>query len=201
MLKLSYAASLLIGFQLNSDASHIDLSAFQTQNNTEVASFARNLSQELEKKQQSAQTPNWLKTLEDNSQKSLMEQHFKMPHNKDAEFYIFASLKLKQKHLKALIEDAKRFGGAVVIRGLKNGSFQETIGYLNRILEKDSEGVLIDPTLFRKYYVTSVPVFVLADEDHHDIIRGNVTARFALLKMKLRGDLSSQANERLTHGK
>lgn len=82
---------------------------------------------------------------------------------------------------------------------MKNNSLRETIEYLSSILKKEHEGIQIDPNLFRQYVVKSVPTFVLANQDKFDCIRGNVTARFALSKMKEHGDLAGAALERLNY--
>lgn len=217
MLKVSCVAiSICLSFICcsNSFGSTIDLNSFQKPNirDFKLTEFVQHLNKEVESKQRAASAINqtdpivegksldWLNALEKGSQNFLHETIFNSPFE-ESDLYVFASLGLKKKHLKALVEDAKRFGGRVVIRGLKNGSFKDTISYLNSILQKEHEGVQIDPTLFRKYNVISVPAFVLLNENQYDIVRGNVTARFALSKMRAHGDLSTQANERLGYAK
>ena len=187
--KVSYVVSplwasllLYLSISFTVDCRAIDLSSFQKPN-AAIKEFAESLHKQLLTGQKSV---------------PLLKEK---PTIGTDQFYIFATLGLKKNHLKALIEDAKRFNGVVVIRGLKNNSFKETIDYLSSILKKEHEGVQIDPTLFRKYNVTSVPAFVLATTDQFDLLRGNVTARFALSKMQTHGKLSAAAKKRLNYEK
>ena len=119
----------------------------------------------------------------------------------EPEFYIFATLGLNQKLLKDLITSARNYKGAVVLRGLKEDSFIKTFEYLKQILGKENEGVLIDPTLFRKFEIRSVPAYVLSDGKDYDSIRGNVTAKFALSQIADKGQLKEEAKKVLSYAK
>ena len=111
-------------------------------------------------------------------------------------FYVFVTLAMP--HFKALVQDAKKYDATLVIRGLKDDSFIKTAKYLQEILKEDSEGILIDPTLFRKYQVKKVPTFVIAIDDAYDKLSGNVTIQYALNKIISDGELGNLAKELLT---
>ena len=118
---------------------------------------------------------------------------------------VFASFSMPQATIKHLAMDLKKVGGALVIRGLINNSFKETA----MALQKLGEGVLLDPTLFEKYNVTSVPTFIIFEvdlKDEHppyDRLTGNVSLRFVLEKVAQEGKIKSAALllEKLKGGK
>lgn len=119
-------------------------------------------------------------------------------------FYIFVSLNMKEKNLKSFAREAARYGGVMVIRGLKNDSMIDTVSYLQNLLKDKHEGVIIDPNLFRKYKIDKVPSFVVTKNcpyagcvQQYDIIRGNITPRFALSQIKSKGDLKEEAGRLL----
>ncbi|OJX09012.1 MAG: type-F conjugative transfer system pilin assembly protein TrbC [Caedibacter sp. 38-128] len=108
---------------------------------------------------------------------------------------VFASFSMPQATIKHLAMDLKKVGGALVIRGLINNSFKKTA----MALQKLGEGVLLDPTLFEKYNVTSVPTFIIFEgdlKDEHppyDRLTGNVSLRFALERVTQEGEIKSAA--------
>lgn len=113
------------------------------------------------------------------------------------DFFIFVSFSLHERNLRQIIEDARRYGAFVVIRGLKNNSMRETVQYLLRSVMSTGQGVLVDPTLFQKFGIRHVPSFVLYDGSRYDMLSGNVTVDFALRKFAERGDLKVEAKRRL----
>lgn len=106
---------------------------------------------------------------------------------------VFASFSMSQATLKQLAVDLKHVGSSLVIRGLINNSFKETASQLQKL----GEGVLLDPTLFEKFGITSVPTFIIFEGDlkdeqpPYDRISGNVSLRFALEKVAQEGEIKS----------
>lgn len=114
-------------------------------------------------------------------------------------FIAFASLSMPRDALRQMMEDVPRAGGAVVFRGLTRGSASIMTQGLQRVLKQGAQpdGVGIDPRLFRAFGITEVPAYVVASSDFDlcagfdctddvppfDIVRGNVTAAFALQRM------------------
>lgn len=105
---------------------------------------------------------------------------------KESGLYIFISTSMHDKKIREYAEDAKKYGAVLVLRGLKHNSFQKTIAYF----EKLNAEIQIDPNLFKKYQVRSVPQIVLAKGDKYDIIKGSVSLEFALRKFALEGDVN-----------
>jgi type-F conjugative transfer system pilin assembly protein TrbC len=116
-------------------------------------------------------------------------------------FYIFVSLSIPEKNLKAIAAEAKNYGATLVLRGLKENSYLKTASYLQELIEAEKIGFIIDPSLFAKYSVTSVPTFVLSALEEicpsnmtclpgkFDKLVGNVTVKYALDKFKKEGEV------------
>jgi len=90
---------------------------------------------------------------------------------------------------------AKKIGAKLVMRGFKNNSFKETIHYTQKI------AIEVDPVAFKKFGITSVPSFVLSDNDKFDKLVGNVSINYALTRFKDEGDLKEKAQEYLARFK
>ncbi len=135
----------------------------------------------------------------------LMKQDIQNPNNKldspnlkehvvngDSKLYVFVSFAMGDQSISQIITSAKKYGATVVLRGLYKNSMRETIAKL-----ADAAGIIIDPALFEKYTVTSVPTFILCNEDKFDVLRGNVSIKFALEQFVSSGDLKEYAKSRL----
>lgn len=111
-------------------------------------------------------------------------------------FIAFASTSMPPAALRAMIDDTTRAGGAVVFRGLPQGSAKALTAALSRIARdgEQMENVGIDPRLFRAFGIEAVPAYVVTTSDFdlcdgfdcrtqvppHDRMLGNVTAAHAL---------------------
>lgn len=108
---------------------------------------------------------------------------------------VFVSSSMPGPSIKAAARDAAKVGGAVVIRGLIGGSMAQTQQFFSDVFGDEKLGLLVDPRLFTTFRVESVPVVMVAErgivpcepqDDQceplpgHDVVRGNVTLRFAL---------------------
>lgn len=78
---------------------------------------------------------------------------------------IMVSFSMPESQIKALIDEAWRVGGNVVVRGLIDGDFNKTIIKLRSMSQEKSGGVVIDPAAFKRFKVTTVPTFVLPLEN------------------------------------
>jgi type-F conjugative transfer system pilin assembly protein TrbC len=116
---------------------------------------------------------------------------------------VFVSLSMPKKSLQQWAAQATKVGGVLVFRGFKNNSLKETIGTLKEVLgEQYTNGVLIDPTLFQRFEIKSVPAVVVSEkaappctQEHcqipaHDILYGDVGLSYALKKMRDDGQFS-----------
>lgn len=85
----------------------------------------------------------------------------KLEPNTYNQIYIFVSFSMPDSALKSYYVEAERAGAKLVMRGLKNNSF------LNTKAKADEIGISfdIDPNLFEKYQITSVPAIIVNSED------------------------------------
>ncbi len=113
----------------------------------------------------------------------------------DGNLYVFVSFSMGDQAISQMIKSARKHGAIVVLRGLYKNSMKETIAKLSDALKQG--GIVIDPNLFAKYSITSVPTFVLENKDRFDVLRGNVSVKFTLEKFASSGDLKECAKNRL----
>ena len=143
----------------------------------------------------------------------------KKPIREQETLYIFISLSLHKNTILELLSQAKRVGGVLVLRGLKEGSWKKTIEFMLPILEEHEEGIILDPTLFKRFDIGKVPAIVLAKDlrldsdylgnntggsdfnnerakpDSFDKISGNISIDYALRLFRQKGDLSAAADK------
>lgn len=110
---------------------------------------------------------------------------------------IFVSFNMPEESLRQLIADAHRVGGRLVIRGLVNNSFKDTTQAVYRLVQESNRGgVMVDPTLFKKFNITQVPAFVVVDHSNlsqpicskYDVLYGNVSLEYALRRFTSAGE-------------
>lgn len=118
--------------------------------------------------------------------------------------YIAVSLTMPKEALQQLAADGKKAGAKLVIRGLVNGSFEQTLIAAKEVFGQDAvSGVAIEPQVFRAYGVDRVPAFIAArspvqpcDEGvdcdsaatPHDRLAGNISLAEALRLLAQGGD-------------
>ncbi|MEC9357541.1 MAG: type-F conjugative transfer system pilin assembly protein TrbC [Pseudomonadota bacterium] len=76
---------------------------------------------------------------------------------------IMVSFSMPDTALRSLAHEARRIGAPMVLRGLVKDSFPETLAAIRSLAGEasDMSGVSIDPTLFTRFAVQSVPTYVL----------------------------------------
>ncbi len=119
--------------------------------------------------------------------------------------YVFVSLSMPKPALMALNKEAAQLGAALVLRGLKDNSYQKTAFYLQDMIEKTGQGFLIHPELFKRYEIHQVPSVVLAAdtlraEPIFDVVSGHIPIKTALLEMAQKGELKNEAKDWLQRG-
>jgi len=93
----------------------------------------------------------------------------------------FVSFSMPEDSLKAILEQVDRVGGTVLLRGLVNNSFKDTATVVARLVEEHGTGFGVDPKLFAKYDINTVPAFVVPNgETSFDKISGNISLVAAL---------------------
>ena len=83
---------------------------------------------------------------------------------KQEELLAFASLSMPAESLKRLVRDVGRAGGAVVLRGFKDGSLKTTATAI-QALGVDASAMQVNPNAFKQYRITAVPAIVLVKAD------------------------------------
>ncbi len=114
--------------------------------------------------------------------------------------YIFVSFSMPKTMLNQYDKIARHLGAKLVIRGLKNNSFKETIAYIKEI---NAQGTVIEinPQMFKEFEINLVPAFVMTDGDKDgnkaslkfDKLIGNVSIVYVIEKFVSQGDLSTLA--------
>lgn len=120
---------------------------------------------------------------------------------------IFVSFSMPRESLKSWIAQARTINAPIYIRGLINNSFQETTKAVSELVKEQPGGLLIDPTMFKKYSIAQVPAVVIvkkeimqkarketfvADKNTFDVIYGDVTLDYALEKLQAIAELHIQ---------
>ncbi len=114
------------------------------------------------------------------NQESSCQKGKKQTPIKDSNLYIFVSFSIPKETLKALANEAKKYNGLLVIRGLIDNSFLKTAKFLQEV----GVGVILDPTLFKQYDIKVVPTFVKTHKSLYQRIAGNISLAYALDKFK-----------------
>jgi type-F conjugative transfer system pilin assembly protein TrbC len=116
---------------------------------------------------------------------------------------VFVSNSMPRPLLKAYSIEARKYNGALVFKGLPDGSFKamsELVQYLSADLDQEENfAIQIDDEVFDKFGVTAVPTFVLSQErecteaigcqNSYDKISGNIGIKAALEKFAQSGEL------------
>ena len=84
-------------------------------------------------------------------------------------FYVFVSFSMPELTLRRLLNQARRIGAPLVLRGLVENDMNQTRLKVGELLDADNRrgdtridgGLSIDPTLYERFGVSVVPAFVL----------------------------------------
>lgn len=114
---------------------------------------------------------------------------------------VFVSFSMPPDELKQRVQDAAALNIPVVIRGMVNGDMRATANAVARLVkESNTGGVQIDPTTFRKYNISAVPVLIVAcgnQGDKVDRLQGDLTLHQALKRVAEEGDCAQTAKSLL----
>ncbi|EIY1064803.1 type-F conjugative transfer system pilin assembly protein TrbC [Escherichia coli] len=117
------------------------------------------------------------------------------------EALVFVSFSMPSDELKQRVKDAAQLNIPVVIRGMVNGDMRATANAVAGLVkESNSGGVQIDPTTFRKYNITAVPVLIVtcgSQGDNTDRLQGDLTLHQALKRVAEEGDCAQTAKSLL----
>ncbi len=108
--------------------------------------------------------------------------------------WIFVSFSMPKNLLAKYDKVARHIGAKLVIRGLKNNSFKETIDFIKEIGPQGAS-IAIHPQAFKEFKVESVPSFVINSANVYDKLTGNISLGYVLDKFADQGELSKQAQD------
>lgn len=116
----------------------------------------------------------------------------------DKNVIIFVSFSMPNESLKGWITEAERIHAPLVIRGLVNNSFKETLACMKELVGDNKGGMQLDPVLFKKFQIKQVPAVVVRKENEYDVIYGDAHLGYALETVIKRNDnLSVNAQQAL----
>lgn len=105
------------------------------------------------------------------------------------EVMIFMSFSIPLSLWKEYSESLEKTGGAFVIRGLPEDSFEAFAKALKVLREKGIYApIIINPKHFEKFEVNSVPTIICVEQKKYDKISGTISLRYALEKFSQEGD-------------
>lgn len=104
---------------------------------------------------------------------------------------IFVSFSMPNESIKGWMNEAEKIHSPVIIRGLVNNSFKETIKKISELVGDNKGGLQLDPELFREFKVKSVPAVVVRNGNTYDIVYGDVHLDYALQKIVKQNDVMS----------
>ena len=130
-----------------------------------------------------------------------------------AGLYIFVSTSMPKPLLKSYLQEANKYGGVLVLKGLPQGSFKELTKFVidltgnNGNLQDIAANIQIDDEAYERFKVVSVPTIVLSfDPEYHpnqsatfkfDKMVGNVGVKYSLEEFSKSGELAVQASRYL----
>lgn len=114
--------------------------------------------------------------LQTNKTEELCLSHGDSEPAQKSSLFIFISLSMPAAALKTLYEEAQAKGAVLVLRGLQDHSLKKTAETLKRL----EMSVQIDPLLFQKYHIESVPTFVWVQKNKVHTLMGHVSLAYAL---------------------
>ncbi|CNU00168.1 type-F conjugative transfer system pilin assembly protein TrbC [Salmonella enterica subsp. enterica serovar Panama] len=101
----------------------------------------------------------------------------------------FISFSIPEEGLKRMLGETRRYGIPATLRGMRDNDLKATAdAVLSLVKDGATDGVQIDPTLFTKYDIRSVPTLVVYCPQGYDVIRGNLRVKQALEKVVTAGD-------------
>jgi conjugal transfer pilus assembly protein TrbC len=202
-IKISFIIFLLgIASLARADSSYIDFAHAQAANIAAITSpynvDINEIKNHVSDQQQFPAVKNFIREVTASQQQSLTTTVVQQPFES---ILIFVSFSMPQTSLKQWLDQAHRTGASVVIRGLINNSFKETLSAMTRLVTDNTGGLLLDPTLFQKFDIKQVPAVVILQPSacsneqsclpRFDVIYGDVTLEYALQKLREQGEFSA----------
>ena len=104
---------------------------------------------------------------------------------------VFVSFSMPKEYLKKLCTQVNKAGGKIVLRGLLNNSFKDSIKYIKKeFIEIKFD---IDPKLFSKFSIKTAPSFVVSHRKKYDILSGSLSLKYVLDEFIKNGELKEES--------
>jgi type-F conjugative transfer system pilin assembly protein TrbC len=130
-----------------------------------------------------------------------------LPSEKEPGLFVFISTSMPPALLKEYRIAAEKYGAALVLRGLPEGSFHKLAEFVTELQgEKGKAAMFIDQEAFERFAIDSVPSIVLTSPSDaaninsgelYDKVLGNVGIKGALRTIAERGENAAHARELL----
>jgi conjugal transfer pilus assembly protein TrbC len=107
------------------------------------------------------------------------------PEKKDEGLLVLISLSMPKASLARLVDESARYGFPLVLRGMVNDSWKDTLSAMQSLIGNTAASVQIDPRLFTRFDVKVVPttVVVSAATERWVAVQGDVSVGYALEKI------------------
>lgn len=130
---------------------------------------------------------------------NLASQQRESTRDKPAEGAVYCiSFSIPDEGLKRMLHETHRYGIPATLRGLVNNDMKATTDAVMGLVKAGiTEGVQIDPTLYSRYGIRSVPALVVRCKAGFDVIQGNIRLKQALEKVVEKGDCADTARKLL----
>lgn len=151
----------------------------------------------LEPQRDPSPVPSLARRVIDKLARQQQEKHH-LPRN--AAFY-FVSFSIPEEGLTRMLYETRQYGIPATLRGLVNNDLRQTVDALGRLVQDGAtQGIQIDPTLFSRYGIESVPALIVQCDKGVDVIHGNLRLSQALQKMATQGDCATLVHQLLVRG-
>jgi conjugal transfer pilus assembly protein TrbC len=107
---------------------------------------------------------------------------------RNKEILIFVSFSMPDKALQDYYLSAQKYKARLIIRGLKNNSFQET----QKKIKDLRINIDIDPNLFAEYQISKVPTIVVVEQERAKKVTGHISLAKALEVMEYNAKSNSK---------
>lgn len=125
--------------------------------------------------------------------KCMAKESAQMP---DPALLVFISFSVPDATWLSLSNEIAKINGVFILRGLPNNSFQELAQRLLKLRQnRVNAEIQINPELFEKYGITSVPTFVISEEGKFDKVSGNISPSYAIDLAVQEGETASTARK------
>lgn len=99
----------------------------------------------------------------------------------ESSLLVFVSFSMPEQSLKQLAKQVKEKKGVLVLRGLHNNSYKQTLKKIYSITKDAQSGFVVDPRLFEEFQVETVPTFIKKQSDSlYQKVSGDVSLIYAL---------------------